>query len=119
MAERESKGPPGPVEIRIETTREQAGKLLELMAEDDSFRDRFEQHPGEVLQEYGIIVSGALPATAKAPPKEEIELVRSKMADFTGEPEEVAGFWGIGLPWIGIMRWCFLSPPQFTPDAAD
>lgn len=64
------------IEIRINTTPEEAHEFLQRLARDEEFRDRLRRDPREVLEEYHVEISeAAIPESPELPPVEHVEAI--------------------------------------------
>ena len=99
---------------RITTTPEKVVEFLERLADDDTFRRRFETSTVDALGEYGIgIPSEHIPEKVVAPPKAELAEMCDKLrAARDDDDKDLARFgdWGlIYFSFFGLRR--FAPPP--------
>jgi len=93
------------IEIRLETSDEQALEFLERLAQDDDFRSRYESEPQAVLEEYGIYVSGVeFPEVAQAPPKDAILAAHTELGRMRDAGESEFRFWAWGPAYLVLIR---------------
>ena len=89
-------------EIRIEASAKQADELLDRLAGDQEFRERYEAEPQEVLAEYGIFVSGeSLEHFRQLPSPMEIQRLRDLLVVEHREAD-------VGSRQLGWV--CFVEP---------
>jgi hypothetical protein len=75
--------------ICITTTPEQAVEFLQRLIEDDGFRERYEEDARGLFAEYGVDIPRSLmPETIEAPPREDLETIRSQFQELASGGEE-------------------------------
>lgn len=95
------------IDVRMQTTREQAEDFLYRVAHDPDFRSRVEAEPAAVLQEYGVEVSDTTaPHLVQLPAPEDIDALRQRLAG----PGEYAEAGSSGMAWFIVLAWFFTVP---------
>lgn len=95
------------IDLRMQTTPEQADDFLFRVARDPEFRSRVESDPAAALREYGVEVSETTaPHLVQLPAPEDIDELRQRLSG-AGEYAETGS---VGAAWFIVLAWFFTVP---------
>ena len=110
MADQESLS----IEITTTLTADQARDFVYRAAHDDDFRERLAEEPQEVLDEYGIEISGIpLPSACQPPPKHLCEKLLARLDEINEYAD--AEYAPVALTWI-VMTIGYAMPLVVTTE---